>query len=183
MVKSHDGRCRHEKASSITWMSPSPCVTRTSSPSVGATRPRSTRAGFAGLFKTTNAGQSWAKIDGLQYLSGLSIDPFDAGHLIAWGEETYQSKDAGASWTPMSGIEPGDAIAFDPSTPGRMYSHQYEVRRSDDGGAHWRPLAAASGNVDSWRFAIAPGGDVLYAGGFDSAVWTWSYGKQRAARH
>ena len=89
---------------------------------------------FDGVYKTTNGGTSWSRIDDGNDLSGvfssfgwyfgnIRVDPTDADVVWAVGFEVYRSSDGGVNWSDRSGSMHVDHHGFwiDPSNPSRLY--------------------------------------------------------------
>jgi hypothetical protein len=95
-------------------------------------------ATLKGVFKTTDAGQSWSLLSGglpvNQYFS-LAIDPNNSAVVYAGGTGFYKSTDAGATWTLL--IEIGAvSIAIDPENSSVVWfvpSFGPVVRTADGG--------------------------------------------------
>jgi photosystem II stability/assembly factor-like uncharacterized protein len=125
-----------------------------------------------GVYKTTDGGQTWARVlfaDANTGCSGLALDPNDNKTLFAglWqvemhtygefsggpGSAVYVSHDAGATWTRLTGRGLPSSpvgkidVAVAPTDSKRVYAliqtdKQGSVWRSDDGGESWK--------VSSW---------------------------------
>jgi photosystem II stability/assembly factor-like uncharacterized protein len=143
--------------------------------------------GSFGIYKSTNAGDSWTSAStGLSAsgASGISIDRFDSNHLLTWvNSSAYESTNGGASWTPLT-TTPGRQsllLAFDPSTPGRIYNSSSDaVERSNDGGKTWFSISTGLGKSHGNVFVISPTGNSLFAGGQDGGVWVLHFARSRA---
>jgi photosystem II stability/assembly factor-like uncharacterized protein len=143
--------------------------------------------GSFGVYKSTNAGDTWTSAStGLSAsgAGGISIDRFDSNHLLAWvNSSAYESTNGGASWTPFATTFGRQAIllAFDPSTPGRIYNSSSDaVERSNDGGKTWFSISAGLGKSHGNVFVISPTGNSLFAGGQDGGVWVFHFARSRA---
>jgi photosystem II stability/assembly factor-like uncharacterized protein len=146
--------------------------------------------GSFGVYKSTNAGDSWTSASsGLSAsgAAGISIDRFDSNHLLAWVNSSgFESTNGGASWTPFSTTAGRQAIllAFDPSTPGRVYNSSFDaVERSNDGGKTWFSVSTGLGRSHGNVFVITPTGNSLFAGGTDGGVWVIHFGRSRGVAH
>lgn len=149
-----------------------------------------------GLFKSTNAGESWTALEYPRYYNtGLAIDPFDPQHLfLSASPRVRESRDGGMTWSDLTPLPRESTIVFDPSIPGRIYARSGSrvsasvLSQSNDGGRTWTTFPNPDGTVDATLLAIAPDGSTLYAGGPRAGVWTYHFpvvpvGRRRAARH
>jgi hypothetical protein len=146
--------------------------------------------GSFGIYKSTNAGDSWTSAgSGLSAsgAAGISIDRFDSNHLLAWVNSSgFESTNGGASWAPFATTAGRQAIllAFDPSTPGRIYNSSNDaVERSNDGGRTWFSISTGLGTTHGNLFVISPSGNSLFTGGTDGGVWVFHFGRSRAVGH
>jgi uncharacterized repeat protein (TIGR01451 family) len=108
---------------------------------------------FFGVYKSTDAGLSWAPANtgiASSGISALAVDPTNAKVVYAATESALlKSVDGGATWSPMAwdasatGGYP-DSIAIDPKHPSILYAARWFVARSADGGMTWQTLRAAS---------------------------------------
>jgi photosystem II stability/assembly factor-like uncharacterized protein len=117
-------------------------------------------AGFDGLFKTVDAGQSWSELTTLsmENIIGVSFSPDFADDqtmaLVTWVWGPYLSPDAGRSWRPMlrglrepylraQGLVRTFRVEFSPAfaTDGTLFtSTWYDFFKSNDAGRRWRAL-------------------------------------------
>lgn len=144
--------------------------------------------GATGLFKSVNEGGNWSPINaGITQVvpAGLEVDPYDSNHLFLWSTQVaFESINGGNTWTPVASVEANSILAFDPAVRGRVYTRSYNgVKRSIDGGKTWQSLGNTDGPFDATLFAIAPDGKTLYSGGPRGGVWTYDFGRRRAAGH
>ncbi|MGI8422800.1 MAG: WD40/YVTN/BNR-like repeat-containing protein [Chloroflexota bacterium] len=149
-------------------------------PTACAVSPRDGRilfvAGGDGLYRSTNAGASWAAVPGrFPPITALHVSPHDPREVIAGTELTgnFRSSDSGVTWQPANlglkrdryGVTPGGiAFARHPSEPALLvmatngFSGAY---RSRDGGAHWNAGGGLpAGTVHSLAF-VGDGGVAL----------------------
>ncbi len=154
-------------------------------------------AAGGGVWKTTDAGRTWAPIfnEGPPSIGALAVAPSDPKTLYvgtgqvtsrydgAAGEGVFKSKDAGATWTPI-GLEATrhiGAILVDPRNPdvvllaamGHAFGPNAErgVYRSEDGGATWKQTLFVSENTGAVDLASDPASpDVVFA-----SVWQVRY--------
>ncbi|HEV7485913.1 MAG TPA: hypothetical protein VGQ65_09540 [Thermoanaerobaculia bacterium] len=146
--------------------------------------------GSFGIYKSTNAGDSWTSAgSGLSAsgAAGISIDRFDSNHLLAWVNSSgFESTNGGASWAPFATTPGRQAIvlAFDPSAPGRIYNSSSDaVERSNDGGRTWFSISTGLGTTHGNLFVISQSGNSLFTGGSDGGVWVFHFGRSRAVGH
>ncbi len=154
-------------------------------------------AAGGGVWKTTDAGRTWAPIfdDGPPSIGAMAVAPSDPRTIYvgtgqvtsrydgAAGEGVFKSKDAGATWTPV-GLEATrhiGAILVDPrnadvvlvAAMGHAFGANPErgVYRSEDGGATWKRtlfVSESTGAVDLASDPASP--DIVFA-----AVWRARY--------
>jgi photosystem II stability/assembly factor-like uncharacterized protein len=127
-----------------------------------------------GVYKSTNAGDSWSQVfskpEGLDGRA-LKVDPFNPG-LLYYGAATFQGfwRYTANAWTRMVedwNVHPR-AIFTDPYHQGRVFigidyhngsSTPYGLARSNDSGASW--IIVDTGNV-SWDMAFSPDGQTSF---------------------
>ena len=98
-----------------------------------------------GIFRTTDAGDSWAAVGGPSYVMGVDLSPADPTKGYAYGYDSvaacYSTTDAGATWVGMSAINSlagnGGLIADPGLGDGVWYPASAGVMHSTDRGAHW----------------------------------------------
>jgi len=143
----------------------------------------------AGIFKSTDGGQSWlASNTGLPtpYLRTLAIDPRSpniiyagAGHTDA-GAKLFKSTDAGASWSAaaagLPANQPLHTLVIDPQNPNTLYvsamnSSAGTVFKTTNGGANWSSLGQPGRRPNTaYGLAISPqDSNRIYAVG--DGVW------------
>lgn len=110
-------------------------------------------AGFRGVYKTTNGGDSWSDTnDGALnsmyssfgwYFGQIRVDPTNPNNVFAMGVPMYRSTSGGSSWSESGGNMHVDhhAMAFCPSQPNRVYQgNDGGLHRSDNYGSSWTKL-------------------------------------------
>ncbi|MCO6493289.1 MAG: hypothetical protein J5I98_33015 [Phaeodactylibacter sp.] len=106
----------------------------------------------AGVFRSTDSGQSWQAVAGLPDRVAMDIvfhpDDDDIAFVAFSGFGTnhiYKTEDGGDSWAPSdAGLPdvPANAIAIDPDQPSDMYAgNDLGVYASFDGGQNWEPYS------------------------------------------
>ncbi len=99
--------------------------------------------GPAGLFKSTNAGETWSLLttDGA---TSVAVDPFDSSTVYASFGNVKLSNDGGVTWQSFStGLPPGTSVTLvpDPSTPGVLYGMGGGTIYKKAGSGPWTPAA------------------------------------------
>ena len=105
---------------------------------------------FAGIYKSTNHGDSWQRvqdgsISGLfsnfgWYFGNIKVDPNNANTLYALGVDFVKSTNGGSSWSSvLRGIHVDQhAIAFDPTNSNRVFvGNDGGFYVSENGGGSW----------------------------------------------
>jgi photosystem II stability/assembly factor-like uncharacterized protein len=148
--------------------------------------------GFGGLaihlFKTADAGRTWARLANPAVTAGpflgLTRDPRN-GTLWLAGYGLARSADGGLTWTAPSGIASSDLlvdVGFDPFSPQVLYAAGYlpppsrfspsEARlyKSTDGGASWtRSDTGLAGTGGVQKVLVSPANPrVIYAASFST---------------
>ncbi len=124
----------------------------------------------SGIWKSTDAGQTWAKIEtglpaGPKGRIGLAIYRLNPNVLYATVEHpaesgVYRTDNAGASWRKLSDTNPRpmyfSQIRIDPQTDSRIYVLGVSLHVSDDGGRTFRGDGAERIHVDHHAMWINP---------------------------
>jgi photosystem II stability/assembly factor-like uncharacterized protein len=149
-------------------------------------------AQIGGLWKSTDAGQTWSPINN-GYTGDLAsfffVDP--AAHLTLYvGSNTgvFQSVNGGANWAPRNdGLPAGGivAMAVDPANSSRLFVSVNApgggVFRSADAGFNWtsRPLPVPSGTVATLTVfgsnVYAGWANVVFRSSDDGVTWSIPY--------
>jgi photosystem II stability/assembly factor-like uncharacterized protein len=108
---------------------------------------------FAGVYKSTNGGNSWARttdaaLDGIYsnfgwYFGQMRVDPTNANRVFVLGVPFYRSQDGGSSWAEVGPTNHVDhhAMAFDPTTPARIFEgNDGGIYVSANSGTSWTKL-------------------------------------------
>ena len=94
----------------------------------------------AGIYKSTNGGNSWIRIlTGVTCSLGytLAIDPVNPSTLYAGADcAVFKSTNGGVNWVPTLVTSYGLALAIDPTDPGIIYAGTwgFGIYKSTDGG-------------------------------------------------
>jgi hypothetical protein len=108
---------------------------------------------YFGVYKTTDAGMSWAPANAgiaSSAIYALAVDPTNANVVYtSTASALLKSVDGGATWNPMTWDAAGfggypASVAIDPKHPGILYSSGAFIARSADGGATWQTLRASN---------------------------------------
>jgi photosystem II stability/assembly factor-like uncharacterized protein len=109
---------------------------------------------FDGVYKSTNAGVSWARVsDGALsdlyssfgwYFGQIRVDPANANRVFVLGVPIYRSTNGGGNWSDVNGSMHVDhhALWIDPSNPQRILEgNDGGLYRSTNGGSSWSRLS------------------------------------------
>jgi photosystem II stability/assembly factor-like uncharacterized protein len=113
----------------------------------GSVRGRVYLAGWTGLYRSDDWGESWFSVsDELQaeHVSALMVPPERPNEVYAVaGGRLWASTDGARSWQPHDGGLPAggvEVVGFDPSDSARLWAVAAgQVFRADDRGQRWRP--------------------------------------------
>jgi photosystem II stability/assembly factor-like uncharacterized protein len=110
-------------------------------------------AGFEGVYKSVDGGDTWSAtndwaLNGIfsnfgWYFGNIRVDPTDPDAVYALGVPFYRTTDGGGSWNEVGQNMHVDhhALAFAPSQPARVYNgNDGGIYRSDNGGGNWVKL-------------------------------------------
>jgi photosystem II stability/assembly factor-like uncharacterized protein/uncharacterized protein YkwD len=120
-------------------------------------------ATWAGLYKTTTAGQSWRRLaaETLSYVPAMALAQSNPqlSFAASWGPALYRSQDGGENWTPIPAPPSVCGIYIAPSDANRIYvrgcSGGPAIFRSDDRGQTWiTPAPTFTNTLDV--LAISP---------------------------
>jgi photosystem II stability/assembly factor-like uncharacterized protein len=143
-------------------------------------------SGGRGLFKTTDAGNTWQSLNYPEYITALAITPNNSEAVFAGTDNgIFKSSDGGNTWTQLNqykGIQVF-ALAFD--LEGALYAstETFGLSKSPDQGETWQNIerpntfTITSIAVDSENKIIYVGGfspdgfQEVYKGSFDGSDW------------
>lgn len=127
-----------------------------------------------GVFKTSNAGGAWSRLNVDVGIIGHSIviDPNDRNHVIVAASPVRESRDAGANWNSL--LAAGSVAAFDPRNSQNLFvgSIHNAVFKSSDGGATWQLLNTDNGVTCGWfaSLRVDPNDSNRLLGGGDEGI-------------
>jgi uncharacterized protein (TIGR03437 family) len=125
-----------------------------------------------GVFKSTDSGETWARVGHIGPVASLAIDPQSPSTMYAGTGDrrapgpAYKSTDGGVSWT-AAGVS-ALVVAVDPRTPATVYAAGgSNVYKSTDAGLTWKPSGSGiTSNAVILVLAIDPiTPTTLYAAG------------------
>ncbi len=138
------------------------------------------------LFKSTDEGKTWKKVDTLPpYTGRISVAIamhtkgqriFVVGGLLQGGSGLYRSDDQGATWQHMGGDDTrvangqgafSSGVWVDPQNPDILYTISTTVYRSIDGGKTFNAFKGAPGGEDPHEIWIDPTNGQRMLFGFD----------------
>ncbi len=160
-------------------------------------------AGSGGIWKTSNAGTTFAPVfDGqASYSIGeITLDPANpevvwvgtgenvSGRHVGWGDGVYRSRDAGRTWERMGLaasqhigrilIDPRDSRVVLVAAEGPLWSAGGErgVYRSGDGGVTWTAALQIDENTGITDLEFDPANpDVVYAAAYQRRRHVWGF--------
>ena len=116
---------------------------------------------FAGVYKSTNSGDSWSRVsDGALsdlyssfgwYFGQIRVMPNDPNRVFTLGVPVYRTTNGGSSWSEIGSSMHVDhhALWIDPTNPQRMIEgNDGGLFRSTNGGSNWTPY----GNLPITQF-------------------------------
>jgi photosystem II stability/assembly factor-like uncharacterized protein len=127
-----------------------------------------------GLFKTTNGGDQWTALSGLDTsgsIRAVAVHPTDSQKVLAGieGLGIYASSNGGTTWQPAyAGLEPNGSlhdILFDPADGSVAYCSDRNsgVYRSTDGGDTWQKINSGLHMRSAMGLDISADGKHMYA--------------------
>jgi hypothetical protein len=131
--------------------------------------------GNGGLFKSTNAGTSWASssvgITGIVY--DIKVNPLNINLVYAGSTDgVFKSTNAGLGWTD-TGCDSVNVLLVNPVHPDTVYAGTgYGVYLSTNAGGTWTAMNAGLANLKVKALARNPG--VYLFCGTSAAAYRWS---------
>jgi photosystem II stability/assembly factor-like uncharacterized protein len=113
----------------------------------------------AGVFKSIDAGQTFAALPFTRPAWGLVIDPMStAVFYVVSDDGLYKTVDGGANWTRLStGSSPIYVVAVAPSDPSTLYAGiDHGVLRSRDAGIIWSTTGSLTYGESITVLAVSP---------------------------
>ena len=111
-----------------------------------------------GLYKSTDQGEHWVKLEGSvqdSYVSAIQLDPTQPSVLyLATSDRVQKSEDSGVTWQPkINGLDATSirSLQISSSDPQVLYvgTNGGGLYRSEDGGESWKRLPLALASVSS----------------------------------
>ena len=120
---------------------------------------------YAGLFKSTDRGVGWAKIElpsscaepnGRPY--DIDIDPAEPAttYLLISSGKICRTRDGGATWEALRTGFPASGLWLDPRSPSTLYAFSRGLWRSTDRGTTWSPLGGAPDQLEYASLLLSP---------------------------
>jgi photosystem II stability/assembly factor-like uncharacterized protein len=146
--------------------------------SFGASTDRIFAGTDAGIYSSSNEGQTWQKTS----VAARTISFAVLGNTIYAGTQTtglLASKDQGLNWTPVTGL-PSRNIRSLLAAHGRLYAGTDAdgVMVSNDQGMTWMPQNAGLPSL-SQIFAMAIVDETIFAGLYAKGLYAWNKNEQR----
>lgn len=150
------------------------------------------------LFKTTDGGATWNKVEGLPSGEvgriGIDVSPANPDYVYAIVEAKdgkggiYRSTDRGASWTKMSGTQTSgnyyQELTCDPKNPNRIFITDTYNKVSYDGGKTVSNLGELNKHVDNHCIWIDPSNTDHLRVGCDGGIYeTWDNAQTWEFKH
>lgn len=140
-----------------------------------------------GIFRSTNAGNSWKKISGNHfakddyfcYANCLVVHPKDPKFVICGGLDLHLTRNGGGTWRKISRWDSnrGDpdyahayhhALLMPAAAPGVVYdANDGGLDVSEDGGRHWVNRSNGLAITEFYQIDVAPSDARCYGGGTD----------------
>jgi photosystem II stability/assembly factor-like uncharacterized protein len=136
----------------------------------------------AGLYKTTDGGETWARLEGLPSeasVSALRVDPSSPLRLYALAAgRPYRSGDAGLTWEAIDSLASQEGnvapfLALDPQSPTTLYATRGgALSVSSDRGSTWRVLTTVPSQAESLVMDTGKPGQFYALGRSGFQVWS-----------
>jgi photosystem II stability/assembly factor-like uncharacterized protein len=126
-------------------------------------------AGVDGLFRTTDAGATWAR-SGIDFAIYKPLTAIDSVFYALTAQSIFRSTDLGLSWQPLSPDVKNLAARTLVGIGGVLYAATDNgVLRSADNGATWSKFNNGLTDIRVWSLAVHNG--ALYAGTYGNGVF------------
>lgn len=150
------------------------------------------------LYKTTDGGATWKKLDGLPGGDvgriGIDLSPVNPDYIYAVVDAQegrggiYRSTDRGASWEKMSGTYTSgnyyQEMTCDPRNVDRIFITDTYYKVSDDGGRTVRNLGELNKHIDNHSIWINPANTDHIRVGCDGGIYeSWDFAKTWEFKH
>jgi photosystem II stability/assembly factor-like uncharacterized protein len=159
--------------------------------------------GLAGIYKTTDAGATWASITkpsnipstgNLSFLSAqgwydnvIAVDPFNSNNIYVGGVDMMKSTDGGTSWSQLTAWTSGygfpvihadhHSIVFDPVNANVLYAgDDGGIQKTTNGGTTWTSLNNNLAITQFYGGAVYPTGTTYFGGTQDNGHLKFSSG-------
>lgn len=122
------------------------------------------------MFKTTDAGKTWERIDGpSDYVAALAMAPNDPKIVFAGTDKgLFQSADGGLSWNQLSQYKGVTVLALAFDNDGNLYAsaEEFGLGKSPDLGKTWTSISRAPDSLTVTSIATDSQNKVVYVAGF-----------------
>lgn len=142
----------------------------------------------AGIFKSTNQGNTWSTSSqgfGSLLVTDLAMDPDNSSIIYATTADSllFKSVDGGNSWFRPSSlvIRYLSSIAIDPSNSQRIFfgTEDQGVYMSEDGGVNWQNINVGLGDLNINAMDIVHVSTTILFVGTDDGVWRCDISEER----
>jgi photosystem II stability/assembly factor-like uncharacterized protein len=126
-------------------------------------------SGGRGLFKTVDAGKTWETLEYPDYISALTISPYDSQTVFAGaGKGIFQSNDGARSWVQLDQYKGIIILALSFDEQGILYASTstFGLSRSSDLGKTWEKINSPDLTITS--MAVDPQNKIIYVAGYSS---------------
>lgn len=124
-------------------------------------------SGGRGLFKTTDGGKTWETLEYPDYVSALSISPYDSKIIFAGtGKGIFQSNDGAKNWIHLEEYKGITVLALVFDENGVLYAStsNFGLSRSTDLGKTWEEINRP--NLAITSIAVDSQNKIIYVAGY-----------------